>query len=124
VRRTHRSLLRWTTQEETELPLVRAYLLGLTGVVTGDIGALAKNVAELERASDSPLAHDLELTLHAEFARRQGHAADALRLLEAARMQASWDQSFNSTCYSRAYLRWLRAELLREQGRDRAALRI
>jgi tetratricopeptide (TPR) repeat protein len=124
MRRTHQTLLRWGAPGDAETPLVRAYLLGLTGAALGDAGALTQRAAELERASDSPLAHDLTLTLRAETARRQGRRDEALRLLASARMQAPWDQSFNSPFHSRAYLRWLQAELLREQGQYPAALRI
>jgi DNA-binding SARP family transcriptional activator len=124
VRRTHEKLLRWNVGDHGERRLVRAYLLALTGAAAGEPGALAERAAEVERAQESALRHDLALTLRAELLRRQGRRDEALRLIASARMEAAWDQSFNSPIHSRAYLRWLGAELLREQGQDVTALRI
>jgi DNA-binding SARP family transcriptional activator len=120
VRGSHQDLLRWTAREH-QGPIIRAYLLGMAEAALGLDAPSAGRVAELERVPDSPLAHDLALTIRAEAARRQGRTDEALRLFASARLHASWDQSFNSPFHSRAHLRWAWAETLREAGRDAAA---
>jgi tetratricopeptide (TPR) repeat protein len=102
---------------------IQPYLFGLLDAIAGNQSALHLRAAELEQPPDDPFMRDLALTLRAQAARLQGRPAQALRLLEQANMETSWDLGFNSPFRARVHTRWLHAELLRELGRDDAALR-
>jgi tetratricopeptide (TPR) repeat protein len=105
-----------------ETPILRAFVAGLVASATGDASGVAARAAELDRAAESPLAGDLALTLRADALRRTNRSDEAFRLVSQAGMAASWDYAFNSPFHSRAYTRWLRAELHRERGEDAFAL--
>jgi DNA-binding SARP family transcriptional activator len=103
-------------------PTMRDYVLGLLSVRAGDTSAALRYAARLERLKGDGVtetAHGGALTLRAEVARSAGQREKALALLDA----APPDGSLSSVLPSRAYERFLRAELLRELGRDDDALR-
>jgi DNA-binding SARP family transcriptional activator/tetratricopeptide (TPR) repeat protein len=122
-RRLRDALMSSPEPDATEDPRIRPYLLGLLDATAGNASAVDARAAELEQPPEDSFTRDLALTIRAEAARRQGRPAQALRLLEQARMQTSWDLGFGSPFHSRVHTRWLRAELLHELGRDEAALR-
>jgi DNA-binding SARP family transcriptional activator len=104
-------------------PALRDYVSGLLSVRALDTVATARYVQRLERLRGpgglTEAATAAALTLRAEMARAAGHFEDALSLLEAAPVSANlW-----TVTTSRAYERFLRAELLRDLQRDDEALR-
>lgn len=107
-------------------PLLRDYLLGTLSVRAGDLAAAERSAAALERAqlatpADS-LAQALALGVRALMARSQGHPAAALQLLERIPRPARREETSQSPFHARALERYLRAEVLRELGRDQEAL--
>ena len=104
-------------------PRLRDYVLGLLAVRAGDTTAALRYSRRLERIrGDREVgehAYGAALTLRAEVARAGGERARALALLDAAPIRAN----LTSLLSSRAYERFLRAELLHELGRDEEALR-
>ncbi len=107
-------------------PLLRDYLLGTVSVRLGDLAGAAQRAASLERAqaatpADS-LAQALALGVRALVARSQGDPVAALRLLERIQRPARREEVSQSPFHAVALERYLRAELLRELGRDDEAL--
>jgi DNA-binding SARP family transcriptional activator/tetratricopeptide (TPR) repeat protein len=101
----------------------RDYVLGLLAVRAGDTTAALRFAAGLDRIrGDSGLmesARGAAITLRAEVAHAAGERERAIALLDAAPVRAT----LHSVLPSRAYERFLRAELLHELGRDDEALR-
>ena len=91
-------------------PLLAAEL-GCDRLATGDgAGDEARALA--------PLCADLSDGLAAEVARRGGRADVALARLEELRLVVPYQFAGRSVFFARTRERWLRAELLREAGRD------
>jgi tetratricopeptide (TPR) repeat protein len=107
-------------------PLLREYLLGTLCVRLGDLAGAARSAASLEGAlGDTPeerLAETLALGMRALIARSQGHPEAALQLLERIRQPARREEVSQSPFHAVALERYLRADLLRELGRDEEAL--
>ena len=110
----------WTNLWE---PRLKDFVLGILSARAGDTIAVKRYASRLEEiradASVGTMAHIASLTLRAEVARLGGRPAEALSLLES----APGGGSLATIVGSRAYDRFLRAELLRELGRDDEALR-
>lgn len=108
-------------------PVLRAYLLGVLSARLDDDSTAAQYAEQLEDTSGPPWAEalpsDLALTVRAEVARANGDLEEALRLLSATRMETWYQLTAVSSFHSQAHGRFLRAELLRQLGRDREALR-
>jgi tetratricopeptide (TPR) repeat protein len=103
-------------------PALRDYVSGLLSVRALDSAGAALHAARLGRVRGpglTEIAAGAALTLRAELARLSGRPEEALALLEAAPVSAS----LSNVVSSRAYERFLRAELLRGLGRDDEALR-
>ena len=104
-------------------PSLRDYVLGLLSVRMRDTAAVARYAARLERLRGegglTENAAAAAITLRAELARVSGQPDDALALLESMPITAN----ISTVMGSRAYERFLRAELLHELGRDDEALR-
>lgn len=108
-------------------PWIKDYLLGLLHARLGDTAIAERFAVRLDRAQEPRdtlgLRHDLALELRALVALQAGRPDAALRLLEQARMAvATSDQAWYPRYYSRPFGRFLRAEALRELGRDEEAL--
>jgi DNA-binding SARP family transcriptional activator/tetratricopeptide (TPR) repeat protein len=114
----------WDGTGPGELPVLHAFVAGLLASAAGDQRGVARRADALDRIQNSPLARDLAITLRADALRRANRPDEAMRLLDRAGMDATWEYSFNSPFHSRAYTRWLRAEIHRERGDDEAALRL
>jgi len=104
-------------------PSLRDYVLGLLSARMRDTVAVARYAGRLERIKGSgglsENAAASAITLRAELARASGQPDEALALLESVPINAS----ISTVIGSRAYERFLRAELLQELGRDEEALR-
>jgi len=108
-------------------PWARDYLLGLLSVRLGDRTGAERYAARLDAAQEPRdrigLRHDLALEIRASTALVDGKPEDALRLLEGASMTvAHSNQVWYSPHYSRPLGRFVRAEALRQLGRDEEAL--
>jgi DNA-binding SARP family transcriptional activator/tetratricopeptide (TPR) repeat protein len=108
-------------------PWIKDYLLGLLHARLGETASAERFAVRLERATEPRdtvgLRHDLALEIRALVAMQGGRPADALRLLEQARMAvATSDQAWYPRYYTRPLGRFLRAEALRELGRYEEAL--
>jgi tetratricopeptide (TPR) repeat protein len=125
-----RGLAAWT-DSPTELqdwsnmftPDLKDLIMGLLSARRGDTVSALGHAERLERVRGlhglTRFATASALTLRAEVARVGGRREEALALLERAPIFAS----LSTVVSSRAYERFLRAELLRELGRDDEALR-
>jgi len=119
--------------------VVRAYLAGLLSVRLGDEGGVDRHVRRLmgladdddtgARADDrAAMSRDLALSVRAHWQKKAGRPEEALALLDRSDPErwwsaTSWHASVGpSPLGSRAHERYLRAELLRELGRDEEAL--
>lgn len=106
--------------------VLRSYLLGSLGARLGEDYVALRLAARLERADGSAetmsLALDLALSLRAQVAWSDGRQADALRLLQLARMQRWYQRASQSPFFSQAYERFLRGTLLEKTGRVEEAL--
>jgi tetratricopeptide (TPR) repeat protein len=105
---------------------VRAYLLGLLNARLGDYVAAERFAAEVETL-ESPdrgpsLPEDLSLAVRAYIAWLQGESARGLELLERARLQFYYQNSFTSPFFSQSFQRYLRALLLEDVDRLEDAL--
>jgi tetratricopeptide (TPR) repeat protein len=104
-------------------PRMRDYVLGLLSLRAGDTSAAIRHADRLDLLRGdggvTTIARGASLTLRAEVARRAGDREKALALLDAAPILAT----LSTVLTARAYDRFLRAELLRELGRDEDALR-
>ena len=113
-------LANWTNVWQ---PRLRDYVLGMLSARAGDTTGVKQHAARLEALrSDTVvggIAQITALTLRAEVARAAGKRPEAIALLESAPSGGG----MSSIVGSRAYDRFLRAELLRELGRDDEALR-
>jgi len=106
--------------------LLRRYLLGLLDCSLGEPDEADAHAAELEsatgRAAATHVAEALASSVRAELARKSGDARHALRLLEEM-PTPSLVGAINSPFLARSRERFVRAELLRELGREEEALR-
>jgi DNA-binding SARP family transcriptional activator len=104
-------------------PRFRDFVLGVLSARAGDTAAVNQHAIRLEALRSDPTlgvtARILALTLRAEVARSAGKPAEAIALLESAPAEGG----MASVLGSRAYDRFLRAELLRELGRHDEAFR-
>ena len=116
----------WFSPHDDIHPQLRLYLLGILSIRLSDRDAAIRNAAELERPIESPkvsaVAHAFAGSLRAQVAQLEGKSEDALAILEQTRLEIAWEAPFRSAFFSRAYERYLRAELLRAVGRDQDAL--
>lgn len=104
-------------------PAIQAYLLGLVSLRLGDMAAAAGQAVILSGLEDSSsgLVPSLGVELRAAMARAEGDAGGGLRLLERSRPQLWFQLTVASPFFSLASQRYLRAELLRETGRQEEA---
>src|SRR4029079_9829693 len=103
-------------------PAFRDYVLGLLAARAGDTTAVLRYAARLDKLKGDGMtetAHGAALTLRAEVARNAWEFEKAIALLDAGPTEGS----LVAVLFSRAYERFLRAELLGEIGRDDEALR-
>jgi DNA-binding SARP family transcriptional activator len=108
------------------LPQLRAYLLTLLALRTGDSAVVRTALGQLDRMSaapgDSGVARDLAHVVRAERALRSGHAPEALREIEGFRFAPETRTSRALTPIG-AQARFLRGEILEALGHDEDALR-
>jgi DNA-binding SARP family transcriptional activator len=104
-------------------PAIQAYLLGLVNLRLGDKAAAAEQAVVLSGLEDSAggLVPSLGVELRAAMARAAGRAAEGLAMLERSRPQLWFQLTVASPFFSLASQRYLRAELLRETGRQEEA---
>jgi tetratricopeptide (TPR) repeat protein len=106
---------------------LRSFLLGLLDARLGDYGAAESYAAELETLESPPrspsLPEDLSLGVRAYVAWRRGEVAEGLALLDRARTQSYYQNSFRSPYYSLSLQRYLRAMLLADVGRLEESIR-
>jgi tetratricopeptide (TPR) repeat protein len=107
-------------------PLLRDYLIGSLSARVGDSAGAARSAASLERAQTSTpadsLAQALALGVRALVVRSRGHPEAALQLLERIQAPARREEVSQSPFHAGVLERYLRADLLRELGRDEEAL--
>ncbi|MDQ6830767.1 MAG: hypothetical protein M3081_18045 [Gemmatimonadota bacterium] len=97
--------------------MVRSYLLGLLAARSGDDAEGRRRAAELD-AYQSEIARSLSLGIGAASLRTASRGEEALALLESDNPEVWYQHAIRSPFYSRTYERFMRAELLREAGRD------
>ena len=104
-------------------PAIQAYLLGLVSLRLGDIADAAEQAVVLSGLEDSSggLVPSLGVELRAAIARSEGRAGEGLLMLERSRPQLWFQLTVASPFFSLAAQRYLRAELLREAGRQEEA---
>jgi tetratricopeptide (TPR) repeat protein len=106
--------------------VLRDYLIGSLSARVGDSAGAARSAASLERAQTSTpadsLAQALALGVRALVARSRGYPEAALQLLERIQAPARREEVSQSPFHAVALERYLRADLLRELGRDEEAL--
>ena len=104
-------------------PALRAYLLGLLSLRSGDVPSATSHSLSLAELEDSQagLVPSLSVELRAAIARAEGRTADALTMLERPQPQHWFQLTVASPFFSQTSQRYLRAELLREVGRTREA---
>ena len=115
----------WPNPHQGLHPQLRAYLLGLLSIRLGEPQLAEERAQEIELRDlpdSSHLLRDLALSLRAHAAAAQDRHEEALGILDQARMESRFDQSFLSPFYSQAYERFTRAGLLIRLGRPREAL--
>ena len=100
-------------------PALRAYLLGLLSLKTGDLASAHDQSTALGELEDSQggLVPSLSVELRAAIARVEGRGAEALAMLERVRPELWFQLTVASPFFSLASQRYLRAELLRDAGR-------
>jgi hypothetical protein len=100
---------------------MRLHLLGLLDVRLGDVASARARVDSIERhlrAADSAYARRLAVSLRAEVLRSEGHAAEALAMLE----RYDFSVRVNRLGHDGMRERFARAELLAANGRTEEAL--
>jgi len=104
-------------------PAIQAYLLGLVNLRLGDMAAAAEQAVVLSGLEDSSggLVPSLGVELRAAMARAEGRPGEGLTMLERSRPQLWFQLTVASPFFSLASQRYLRAELLRETGRQEEA---
>ena len=104
-------------------PAIQAYLLGLVNLRLGDKAAAAEQALVLSGLEDSAggLVPSLGVELRAAMARAEGRSGEGLTMLERSRPQFWFQLTVASPFFSLASQRYLRAELLREAGRQEEA---
>jgi len=110
-------------------PLLRTYLLGLVSARLGDDSLASEYAAEVAQLQGPEnvraLPQDLSRGIHAQVAVNQGRLEDALALLEQASMEGAGSDfmyTMASSFVMQNHERFLRAELLRQLGREQEAL--
>jgi serine/threonine-protein kinase len=108
------------------VPARRNYLAGLLSLRLGDVYGALRYAVELERPTDDPVltayAEVFSRTIRAGLARFHNQPAEALRHLDAPRIPPDSIRP-NISSFPDADARFLKAELLRGEGRLREALR-
>ncbi len=115
----------WSNPHQGLDAQLRAYLLGLLSIRLGKTRQAeewAKKIEPDDLPESSHFVGDLALNLRAHAAAAGGQHQEALGLLDQARMEFRFDQSFLSPFYSQAYERFARADLLVKTGHAPAAL--
>ncbi|KPK65580.1 MAG: hypothetical protein AMS21_04315 [Gemmatimonas sp. SG8_38_2] len=106
--------------------LIESYLLGLLAARLRDDLAALERAAELEGRGGPPSApavsDDLARGVRARVAWEKGDFSDALRELELAGLEVTWDGVWASPFLAHGHERFARAELLHALGRDDEAL--
>ena len=106
--------------------VLREYLIGLVSVRLGDEGQALAAARRLEESNGDAIRHRfagaLSRTVRASAAASGGAKDEALRLLGEPDEELWYQQSVTSPFISRAYERYLRAELLASMGRDDEAV--
>ena len=107
--------------------IIKAYLIGLLDVRLGEPHKASQRAAQLESLPvpliAGTLGADLALSISSQVQLFQGHTDEALQSLEQIRTELWYHLPLASPFCSQVYERFSRAELLREAGRDREALR-
>lgn len=107
-------------------PLYRAYLLGLIDIRLGDRARAARAAERLEEPAGSPLADRvggfLAQSLRARLLLAEGRKAESLAALPSLPAPIPSGILFGSPVLHHPHDRFLRAELLREEGRPDEAL--
>ncbi|MEE9162882.1 MAG: tetratricopeptide repeat protein [Candidatus Neomarinimicrobiota bacterium] len=107
--------------------IIKAYLIGLLDVRLGEPHKASQRASQLESLPiplvAGTLGADLANSISSQVQLLQGHTDEALQSLERIRTEMWYHLTFASPFCSQAYERFGRAELLREVGRDREALR-
>lgn len=110
-----------------ELDLVRDYLFGLLSWRSGDTAAVVASAAQLRAApaagERAQTARAFAATLEGLAAWRRGDAPAALAALERAELRLPFHVRAASPLLAQPLVRFARAELYREAGRPREALR-
>jgi class 3 adenylate cyclase/tetratricopeptide (TPR) repeat protein len=116
----------WFTPHEGLHAEIRLYVLGLLSVRLGDREGAVRTVAELERPTELPKVAAVRRafagSLKAQTEYLAGNATEALSTVEQSRLEIAWEAPFRSAFFSRAYERYLHAELLHAVGRDQDAM--
>jgi tetratricopeptide (TPR) repeat protein len=106
-------------------PHVRLYLLGVLDARLGDHDAALRDLSALEKLSVPPDARvvvdHLVGVVRASIAAQRGDAAGVLTALD--RIPGQLPMVYNVLEFVDVHARWMRAEALHSQGRDREALR-
>ena len=104
-------------------PAIRAYLLGLLSLRLEDVESAVDHSVALSELEDSRagLVPSLGAELRSAIARAEGRTEEALSILERSRPQLWFQLTVASPFFSLASQRYLRAELLREVGRQEEA---
>ena len=104
-------------------PAIQAYLLGLVNLRLGDKAAAGEQALVLSGLEDSAggLVPSLGAELRAAMARAEGRLGEGLTMLERSRPELWFQLTVASPFFSLASQRYLRAELLRETGREEEA---
>jgi len=110
-------------------PILRIYLLGQVSARLGEYGRAIEYASALEELPGlehaASLPQDLSRGVRAQVAVNEGRPEDALALLEQARFETlpgEFMYTFASSFLMQNHERFLRAELLRQLGRDQEAL--
>jgi tetratricopeptide (TPR) repeat protein len=116
----------WLSVHDDAHAHLRVYLLGLLSVRLSEYEGALEYAAELERM-DGPshvtgLMRDLAHGLRARVAWRQGRLDEALAEFQRTRLRSPARYRLYSPFYKEQRERYLRADLLREMGRDEEAL--
>ena len=120
IERSDNPSIIFTSNDELH-DVFRSYLLGLLSAQLGDLEGTERYARALDntlpRPTDGNLPPDLALAVRAEALRLDDRPAEALALLEQARLATWYAQTANSPLFSQGRERFVRAELLAEVGR-------